>query len=170
MKAQCIAGTDFDSLNAAEITNDGFLLSIDSQSDDGDFAGSDSKGYPVDWVITVNNNLEITEKKNASGRDYFDDRVGEKDGSPIYKSDTLLNDSDMGGITAFIDYGDSYLVVSENITGVYENTPLMISAIWYYTETVYSFYDYSGNIIFRASVDSSPDYDAIVESIYDSAS
>lgn len=163
LKVQCIAGTDFDSLDAAEITNNGFLLSIDSQSDDGDFGGSDSKGYPVDWVMAVDNNLEITEKKKTTGRDYFDDRVGEKDGSPIYKSDTLLNDFDAGTVTAFIDYGDSYLVVSENITGEYENSPPMISSIWYYTETVYSLYDYSGKIIFRASVDSSPDYDAIVE-------
>lgn len=163
LKVKCIAGTDFDSLNAAEITNNGFLLSMDSQSDDGDFTGSDSMGYPVDWVMTVNYNLEITEKKKVSGRDYFDSRVGEKDGFPIYTSDTLLNGYNVGTVTAFIDYGDSYLVVSENNTGVYENTPPMISAIWYNTETVYSLYDYGGKIIFRASVDSSPDYDAMVE-------
>ena len=166
-KVKCIAGTDFDSLNAAEITENGFLLSISAQSDDGDFAGSDSNGYPVDWVMTVNHDLEITEKKKTSGRDYFDDRVGEKDGSPIYKSDNLLNGFDAGTVTAFIDYGDSYLVVSENNTGVYENTPPMISATWYYTETVYSLYDYSGKLIFRASVDSSPDYDARVETFTD---
>ncbi len=166
VKEQYIAGTGFDSLNAAEITNNGFLLSMDSQSDDGDFAGSDSTGYPVDWVMTVDNNLEISEKKLTSGRDYFDDRVGEKDGSQIYKSHPLLKDFDAGTVTAFIDYGDSYLVVSENNTGVYENTPPMISATWYYTETVYSLYDYSGKIIFRASVDSSPDYDALVQNMY----
>jgi len=163
VNTQMIAGSDFDSLDAAEITENGFVLSISAQSDDGDFAGSNSKGYPVDWVMTVNHDLEITEKKEASGRDYFDDRVGEKDGSPIYKSDNLLNGFDAGTVTAFIDYGDSYLVVSENNTGVYENTPPTISAIWYYTETVYSLYDSSGKLIFRASVDSSPNYDAMVE-------
>jgi hypothetical protein len=36
----------------------------------------------------------------------------------------------------------------------------MISSIWYYRETVYSAYDADGKIIFRAAVDSSPDYDA----------
>ena len=64
-----------------------------------------------------------------------------------------------------MDYGDSYLVVSENATGVYKNIPFAISSIWYYTETVYSLYDYSGKLLFRASVDSSPDYDARIEAI-----
>lgn len=166
LKTQCIAGSDFDSLGVAEMSDSGFLLSIWSQSEDGDFTGSKSKEYPVDWGITVNNNLEIIEKKTELGRDYFDERIGEKDGSPIYKSDSLLNSFDAGRVTAFVDYGDSFLVVSENNTGVYENTPLIISSIWYYTETVYSLYDYSGKMIFRASVDSSPDYDAMVESLH----
>ncbi len=169
LKVQCIAGTDFDSLDAAEITNNGFLLSIDSQSDDGDFAGSDSKGCPVDWVITVNDSLEIIEKKKESGRDYFDYRIGEKDGVSVHRSNALVNDFDAGTVNAFIDYGDFYLIVSENITGEYEHTPPMISSMWYYTETVYSAYDYNGKMVFRASVNSSPDFDAIVES-FDSVS
>lgn len=165
LNTKCIAGSDYDSLNAAEATENGFLLSMDAQSDDGDFAGSDSKGYPVDWVMTVNDDLEITDKKKATGRGYFDDRVGIKDGSPIYKSDDLLKDFDGGTVTAFVDYGDSYLVVSENATGVYKNIPFAISSIWYYTETVYSLYDYSGKLLFRAFVDSSPDYDARIEAL-----
>jgi len=68
-------------------------------------------------------------------------------------------DMDAGTPTAFIDYGDFFLIVSENNTGVYENTPPAVSSIWYYTETVYSGYDDSGKLLFRASVDSSPDYD-----------
>ncbi|MBQ6947124.1 MAG: hypothetical protein IJN42_03665 [Clostridia bacterium] len=163
LKVKCIAGTDFDSLNAVELTKDGFLLSMYSQSDDGDFVGSGSKGYPVDWVMTVNHDLEIIEKKKATGRNFGDDRVGEKDGSPIYRSDNLLNGFDAGTVTAIVDYGDSYLVVSENATGEYENTPLAISSIWCYTETVYSLYDYNEKMLFRTSVDSSPDYDAMVE-------
>lgn len=158
LKSQCIAGSDFDRLDAAECTNNGFILSISSQSDDKDFASSNSNGYPVDWVITVNEDLEITEKKRESGRDYFDTKIGEKGGIPVYNSDDFLNNFDAGTPSAFINYGDFYLIVSENITGVYENTPLAISSIWYYTETVYSGYDNSGNLIFRAAVDSSPDY------------
>ena len=148
------------------MSGDRFILSISAQSDDGDFVGSQSNGYPEDWVFTVNDALEITGKEITSGRDYFDKRLGEKDGMPIYKSDSLLTDFDAGTPEVFIDYGDFYLIVSSNITGVYEKTPPMISSIWYYTESVYSAYDDSGNLIFRASVDSSPDYDAIVQEFY----
>ncbi len=52
---------------------------------------------------------------------------------------------------------DLYLMVSENRTGIYD-TPLAISSIWYYTETVYSAYDHNGKLLFRTSVDSTPDY------------
>lgn len=165
LKNNCIAGSDYDSLDAAEIINDVFLLSVSSQSEDGYFAGSNSKGDAIDWVITVNDDLEMTKKKKESGRDYSDLPIGEKDGISVYKSDALFKDFDAGTVNAFIDYGDSYLIVSENSTGVYEKTPPMISSIWYYTETVYSLYDYNGKMIFRASVDSSPDYDKLAESL-----
>lgn len=163
LKSQCIAGSDYDRLSAAETSGDYFVLSISSQSDDGDFADSNSNGYPIDWVVTVNDNLEITEKKKESGRDYFDSRIGEKDGVPVHKSNDFLKGFDAGIPEAFIDYGDFYLIVSENYTGIYEKTPQVISSIWYYTETVYSAYDYNGKLIFRTSVDSSPDFDTWVE-------
>lgn len=166
VNTQIIAGSDFDSLDAAELTENGFVLSISAQSDDGDFIGSKSNGYPEDWVFTVNNDLKITGKEIKTGRDYFDRRLGEKNGKTIYKSDSLLIGFDAGTPNTFIDYGDFYLIVSSNNTGVYEKTPLMISSIWYYTESVYSAYDYSGKLIFRASVDSSPDYDALVQHFY----
>ena len=163
MQTGSIAGSDFDALKSAERLADGFVLSIRSQSDDGDFAGSDSKGYPADWIITLNDALEIVEKKTGSGRDYFDFRLGEVGGTPVYTTSSLLSGFDAGMPTAVIDYGDYYLVVSENNTGVYEKTPPFISSIWYYTETVYSAYSKTGQLLFRAGVDSSPDYDALVE-------
>lgn len=166
VNTQMIAGSDFDSLHAAEITENGFLLSIRAQSDDGDFVGSQSNGFPQNWIFTVNYDLEITSKEMKTGREYSDRRVGEKKGKTIYKSDSLLTNFDAGTPEAYINYGDFYLIVSSNNTGVYEKTPPTISSIWYYTESVYSAYDYSGNLIFRASVDSSPDYDALVQKFY----
>lgn len=168
LKSQCIAGSDYDSLDAAEALGDGFVLSINSQSDDGDFINSNSRGYPVNWIVTVNDDLDIIEKKKGTGRDFFDVKLGEKDGAPIYKSDALLKNFDAGTPEAFIDYGDFYLIVSENITGEYERTPHIFNSIWHYTETVYSAYNYNGKMIFRTSVDSSPDFDALAENFKNS--
>ena len=137
-------------------------ISRSSQSDDGNFEGSRSKGYPKDWIFTVDDNLEIVRQKKKSGRDFDDGRIGEKDGAPIYKSNALLKNFDAGTPMAFIDYGDFYLIVSDNMTGIYENTPITISSIWYYTETVYSAYDNNGELIFRATVDSTPRYDSLI--------
>ena len=114
----------------------------------------------------MNDNFEIIEKKKESGRDYFDDKIGEKDGLPVYKSSVYLKNFDAGTPHAFIDYGDYYLIISENVTSEYENTPPMVSSIWYYTETVYSAYDYNGDLLFRTAVDSSPDFDVLAESFY----
>ena len=164
-----IAGSDYDRLYMAEESDNCFVLSVSSQSNDGDFVGLSKDGSPVDLIIKVNDTFEITEKKKESGRDFFDYRIGEKDGVPVHKTNVLLKDFDAGTPEIFIDYGDFYMIVSENITGIYENTPPFISSIWYYTETVYSAYDYNGKLIFRASVDSSPDYDAYIE-IFDSQS
>ena len=158
-KVQYIAGSDFDNLIVAEMYADGFILSIRAQSDDGDFIGSESNGYGIDWIFTVNDELEITEKKKETGRGFFDYMIGERDGCPVYRSDALFNHFDAGAVYALIDYGDSYLIVSENITGEYEDKPPGISMPWYYTETVYSLYHDQGHLIFRAAVDSSPDYD-----------
>lgn len=158
--SRCISGSDFDNLISAERTDGGFLLSVRSQSEDGDFTGSGSGGFSVQWVITVNDSLEITDMAQHSGRDSLDAVIGVRAGAPIYMSDPLLRDLDAGTPTAYIDYGDYYLIVSEHITGEYEHTPPTISSRWYYWETVYSGYDKSGELIFRAAVDSSPDYDA----------
>jgi len=159
-KFQMISGSDFDDLDAAEISENAFLLSICSQSDDGDFTGSNSGGYGVHWVFTINNRLEIVKKEIKSGRDYFDKRIGVKDSAPVYQSNRLFNSFDAGTTNAFIDYGDFYLIVSENRKGKYEYKLDAGSFDWYYTETVYSAYKNNGKLIFRASVDSTPDYEA----------
>ena len=158
-----LSGSDFDDLENAEIVNGVFLLSIRSQSDDGDFAGSKSGGYGVKWTFELGEKLNIIDRKIAEGRDYFDDRLGEKNGVTIYASNQLFKEFDAGSPEAYIDYGDFYLIISVHATGVYEHTPKTISSIWYYRETVYSAYDQDGKLIFRSSVDSSPDYDSLVK-------
>ena len=163
VKSRSIAGSDFDDLDSAEMRDDRFVLSIRSQSDDGDFSGSGADGHPVGWVVALDDDLEITEAKKGSGRDSSDIRLGEVDGAPVYRSSGLLRGFDAGTPAAVIDYGDFTLIVSENITGEYEKTPPYISSVWYCTETVYSAYDKNGELIFRAAADSSPDYDAMAE-------
>ena len=163
LDARTITGSDFDDLLAAEPTEEGFLLSVRSQSDDGDFTGSNSGGYGVEWVITVNTALEIVKQEQAVGRSYQNrSPLGVLDGETVYPDSPLLADYDAGTPTAVLDYGEYYLIVSENTTGIYKNTPVYISSIWLYTETVYSGFTPEGELLFRAAVDSSPDYDAMV--------
>ena len=111
--------------------------------------------YLIGSLVGVGGMANVYRGKDMkTGRDYFDSRLGKKNGVPIYKSDSLLTGFDAGTPDVFIDYGDFYLIVSSNNTGVYEKTPPMISSIWYYTESVYSAYDYSGNLIFKFSFNS----------------
>ena len=163
IKDRLIRGSDFDSLGYVKKNSDGFLLSIRSQSDDGDFSGSDSGGYGVDWIVNLDQDLEIKEKKKTEGSDYYKVRIGEKNGVSVYMDEIVPKNFDAGNPTAYIDYGEYYLIVSENKTGVYEHPPLYISCMLYYTETVYSAYDQNGNLIFRTAVDSTPDYSEIIE-------
>ena len=166
LDSRTIAGSDFDDLLAAEPTEEGFLLSVRSQSDDGDFTGSNSGGYGVDWVITVNTALEIVKQEKATGRSYQNrSSLGVLNGETVYPDSLLLADYDAGTPTAVLDYGEYYLIVSENATGIYKNTPVFISSIWLYTETVYSGFSPEGELLFRSAVDSSPDFDAMAAEI-----
>ena len=163
VKSGILSGSDYDDCHAAELTDSGFLVSISSQSSDGDFEGSDSGGHPADWVVTLDFDFAITKKAQKSGRDSFDSVIGMRGSEPIYQSDIVDSGFDAGEPFALIEYGTFDLIVSTHKTGIYENTPPVYSSIWYYTETVYSGYDSKGKLLFRASVDSSPDYDAMAE-------
>lgn len=156
-----IGGSSHDQLRNVEKTEDGFVLIVDSMSEDRDFSGSGANFHELYWQITLDGNLNITGKEQLSERPPLLVRVGEKDGKPLYSNDPMFDGFDAGWINCYIDYGDTYLLVSNHNTGEYPYTPPQISSIWYYTETVYSMYDKSGTLIFRASVDSSPDYDGI---------
>ena len=153
-----IRGSSFDKIKNVRKTDDGFVLEIASQSEDGDFEGSGANYHEINWRMTVSDDLEITSKEIVSENVTYRQKIGEKDGQPVYADDERFAGFDAGGLRAYIDYGDTYLLVSRHITGEYEHTPAYISSIWYYWETVYSMYGQDGTLIFRASVDSSPDY------------
>ena len=161
-----IGGGDYAHLQNAEETDDGFLLSVEATSPSGDF----TSGSPAvtDWTVAVNSQLEVTAKSREPGRDYNDRRIGERDRKPVFRSDPVFDGFDAGLPTAFIDYGDLYLIVSLNVTGLRKDTPPYVNSIWYDEETVYSGYDKDGNLLFRASVDSSREYatDGSLEETY----
>lgn len=163
-KQLLIGGSRFDNLNQVESTENGFLLEINSMSEDGDFEGSGANYHEIGWKVIISDDLVITEKEKLAERTRLRTRVGEKDGKPVYMDDKMFDGFDAGGVMSYIDYGDKYLLVSYHPTGEYEKQPAYISSIWQYSETVYSMYDRSGKLLFRASVDSSPDYDAKVSS------
>ena len=167
LKSSVISGSDFDHIGFVKMIDDHFTLFIHSQSDDGDFEGSNSNGYIKHWTFTVNDSLETTEKCLSNDSMYSNQLIGIKDGTNIYRENPLFSAFDAGSPSALIDYGDFYLIVSENKTGVYENKPPFISAILHYSETVYSGYDKTGKLLFRAAVDSSPDYDAMFKEFND---
>ncbi|MBQ8795294.1 MAG: hypothetical protein IJZ54_02600 [Clostridia bacterium] len=163
LKTVSLGGSDYDSLEYVKKTEDGFVLYARVQSNDGDFVGVSAKGYPVDYTITVNDELEVMNRNPAAEDVYYFNKIGERKGEAILSNDGLFSGFDAGRPTAYMEYKDFYLIVSENNTGEYENTPPFINSRWYYTETVYSGYDYKGNLLFRTSVDSSPDFDARVD-------
>ena len=160
-----IGGSSHDQLRHVEKDGDGFVLLVDSMSEDGDFSGSGANFHELFYQITIDKELNITGKEQLEERPPYPTYVGEKDGKPLYSNDPMFDGFDAGGVGSYIDYGDTYLLVSNHITGEYPYTPPQISSIWYYTETVYSMYDKSGTLIFRASVDSSRDYDSIEKSM-----
>ena len=155
-----IGGSSFDQIETVRETEDGFVLEVASQSTDGDFAEANEQYKRTYWRVVINDDLEILEKEIVpDGFDHdFRRYVGVKNGEPLYDDDEMFSDFDGGWVREYIDYGDTYLIVSERITGQVEHQPPYVSSIWYYYEMVYSMYDKSGTLVFRASVDSSPDY------------
>ncbi|MBO4366125.1 MAG: hypothetical protein J5843_00570 [Clostridia bacterium] len=149
-KRVTLNGSDFDWVFNAERTEDGFILSVCSQSQDGDFDGIQLAAGQAYWSFRLNEQLEVIDRKAEAGRAFEDKRIGEKNGSPVYLSDSLFDNFDAGTPTAFIDYGVFYLVVSEKPTAPVPQD-LTVSSILYHYETVYSAYSPSGDLVYRAS-------------------
>ena len=142
-----IAGSDFDTFLYVKPTDAGFDLTCDTQSVDGDFS---KDGY---WSIQVDLDLNITKMTEIKDSIIpYADRLGILDGEFVYSD--AFGENKTGYISAVIDYGSFYIIVSENMTGIYEKTPPYISAVWYNSETVYAAYKKNGELLWRSAVDS----------------
>ena len=156
LKEQTYGGSDYDMIRMVDTDGDRFVIDARIQSTDGDFPAFS------DWRITVDSDLAIVKKEqieNARNTSY----VGTVDGKRIYTDDPRFRSYPDGYVRTILSYDTFDLIISENMTGVYENQPLYISSIWYLTETVYAAYDKQGNLLWKAAVDSSPDYDSMVK-------
>lgn len=162
-KASVLAGSDYDMFYNVNHQSDTFILQCRSQSKDGDYsdANYDTAGM---WEISLDANLQVLEMKQIEHD--CGDYVGILDNNVIMSKDAILSNYPDGRVTALLDYGDYYLIISENITGIYENTPPTISSLWYYTETVYAAYDKQGILLWKAAVDSTPPYDQMIGQFY----
>ena len=156
LKEQTYGGSDFDMLWTVDICAEGFVMDALIQSTDGDFPADSA------WRIVVDPDLMIVEKQQIAVP-RLADYVGTVDGKRFYDDDLRFNFYPDGYVHAILDYGTFYLIVSENNTGVYDSQPLFINSIWYLTETVYVAYDKQNNLLWKAAVDSSPDYDSMVK-------
>ena len=163
VKTAIVAGSDYDSLHNVKVQDGMFLLYCRSQSVDGDFSNA-SYDVSGEWEITVSTSLELLQMQEIEYT--YESYIGILDGRCITDEDKLFADFEDGRVTALVDYGEFYVVVSENVTGIYENTPPTISALWCYTETVCGAYDKQGDLLWKTAVDSSPPYDQMVEKFY----
>lgn len=168
LDTKIIGGSDFDTVCYVDTDdNDQFLLYCFIQSNDGDFAGIHSDDCFGHKVI-VDDAFQLVSVESVNS--FPHETIGRINGKTIHSNSKEFDKFNAGTPTALLDYGDFYLVVSENITGEYEHTPLYISSIWHYTETVYSAYSKDGKLIWRAAKDSSPDFDSLLEEMNASAS
>lgn len=151
LQTGAIGGSDFDFLNLVYPAGDSFILYCETQSSDGDFP---SGGL---WRLEMDSALNITEQIPFTSDACL--ILGYLDGEPVLNDQKIFDGYDYFHFpTALLDYGDFYLIVSENKTGLWEDKPPEVSSALYYTETVYSAFDKDGSLLWRASVDSSPDY------------
>lgn len=161
-----IGGSDYDSLLRAIQSEDGYVVYGSVQSRDGDFSFLAGHGlHPICVRIRLDRELNVLDITESDRRPDYGDPIGTLNGQFIYAREGIMEGYDAGFPFLVLDEGADYLVVSRNETGVYEHKPPFISAIWCYEETVYSAFDKSGKLLWRTAVDSSPDYDALLEEI-----
>ena len=131
-----------------------FTLNILSSSG-GTFPAQNYWSFELDYGLTMTSMLVVDMQS-------YDVHLGVINGKYLTRN-TLegYNDYSGGNISSIMDYGDFYLVISSKATKPYDKTPSWVNSYWYYYETVYSAYDKNGNLLWRDSVDSTPDYESL---------
>lgn len=155
-KTVLYAGSDYDSISAVVPQSDGYLLYVYSQSRDGDFARDGEASSAAYWIFHLNDDLECVSKEMCSFEQYcayFNRKpVGYLDEEAVFSDDARFADYDAGVVTAVLDYGTFYLVVSQNLKEELV-PPYASSRRWYASETVYTAFSKNGNLLWRGAVD-----------------
>ncbi|MBE6543569.1 MAG: hypothetical protein E7675_04150 [Ruminococcaceae bacterium] len=155
VESKLIGGSDYDTLYYAQDSQNGFTLYTRSQSKNGN-------SFSIDTLtIELSADLEELSKENTEAIVY-PTYLGVIGGKAVSTADVEnMFDDTIGHPELIIDYGDFYLMVSDNPTDIYNKLPLSMSSLLFYWETVYSAYDKDGKLIWRTAVDSTPDYDQL---------
>ena len=152
VRQRTIGGSDFDTLRNVFPTDGGFLIYAHIQSRDGDFADLpvEVRGNPL---ITVGYDLETVAVERGEGEFAHVKRfVGVLTGGRVYADDPVFGDHPNESPVAVIDYGGFYLTVSRHGIGS-RPTPVFVSTLWYYYETVYRAFGEDGTLLWQAAVD-----------------
>ena len=164
-----VKGDGFDNLYRVGRSEGGFVLHVNSGSRSGDFfpipGEADELSHTSRYFIAeVDEGLNVTDVRLGDTDRFSGDSrpVGYSEGREVYSYETGF---DVPGVEQLLlNCGEYRVVVSHNITGMYENTPDYIDSYWCYTETVYSVFDGDGQLVCRRCFDATPDYEAIIAS------
>ena len=152
-------------IDTVKVTDDYIILNADAIEEG---ASEDIKYSYKD--VYLNDDMKVKKIVNTgiyAGTWY----LGCLNGENFYSKDFFIKDFHDGYVTSVTDYGDFFIVVSENAAGLAKGIENVEDTSWYYrtpdyltpkiernkciTETVYGAYDKKGKLLWRASVDSS---------------
>ena len=147
-----IGGSDYDTFFACEENGSNFVLHCHIQSTDGDFFGiEDPREHKYSFIVTVDTELNLV---STEPRENLTTSIlGFIDGNTVTAKDERFTSFDGGTIQSVLDYGEFYLVVSLNYTGIVENQPMYSGRRLCYAETVYTAYTGDGKLLWRAAAD-----------------
>lgn len=145
-------GSDYDSFWRVEEVSGGFAVYVQSQSDDGLFAGCLPEGEKIaSFRVLLDDQFEVTGIEQVSSNVHVSELEAGYTAYTVQEWIELQVMNAAGTMTLALDYGDFTLIVSENNIGVME-APVHMSARFYETETVYSAWQ-DGRLLWRAAVE-----------------